>query len=141
MVALGFVGALVAQDAGKQTDKQARQSPKLYLQQASIFGFGVKLGQDPSSRKSDTAYSTLMAYKDAKQQFSEVFEKGTIHGKCYALCAMHDLDKKLFAKLASTMDPNAVVQVRDGCVYDEKTVKEIIKAIEDGRYAFMYKKQ
>ena len=137
ILVLGFAGPLVAQEAGKQ----AEPSPRQLLQKATIFGFGVKDGQAPDARATDVAYRTLMVREDARQQFVQIFEKGDLYGKCYALCAMHDLDKKLFAKWRATLNLKQVVSVRNGCVYEDMTVKKIVSAIEDGRYAFMNKGQ
>ena len=125
VVTVGLFAQEIAQD---------QQAPQKILRQAPVFGFGVKLGQAPDSRETDGAFKTLLAQPDAKQQFVEVFEKGNLNGKCYALCALNQLDPELFEGLAKRMDGKQIVRIRDGCCEGESTVKDLLKSIVDGRY-------
>lgn len=133
VMGLCLAGPMLAEEA----QVQPTLPPQETLLKATLFGFGVKKGQPPNARPTDTAYHMLMDQKDAKEQFAALFEKGNVYAKCYALCALHKLDKELFTKMSATLDPKTVVRTRDGCCISEPTVKEVIGLIEEGRYAHM----
>ena len=117
------------------------QKPTYYdvLANATIFGFGVRRGEKPTARKTDTAFKVLLSQPNAKKRFVSLFNQGNTYSKLYSLCALHHLDKKLFQKLSAEINKNKIVRTINGCVVDESTVGKIINEIKNGRYDYIIK--
>jgi len=68
--------------------------------------------------------------------YEKLFAVGNIQAKCYALVAIHNLDPRKFAELASRLrNSKDQVRIMSGCIVSQQALSSIIARVEAGVFS------
>ena len=81
-------------------------------------------------------YRLILARPSALADFERLFAVGNIQAKCYALAAIHDLDHRKFAELASRLrNSKGQVRVMSGCIVSQQALSSVVARVEAGAFS------
>ena len=77
----------------------------------------------------------LMDMTDSSQQLENLFYKGSLTGRLYALLGLYYIDQSKYEKLSPRLkNVSYEVVFQAGCLFGSKKVSEIVEEIENGNF-------
>lgn len=128
MIAMLFAVSAHAADGGALAKAKER------LLRVEEFALGG-VGMPPGTSQGELDLRVVIVSGNPKAELQDLFERGNIQCKCYALAGFHFLDKKSFEALAAALEKEkSEVRTMRGCIVMGPSVKFVVKEIRAGEY-------
>ena len=100
-----------------------------------VFAFGG-VGFAGATSSGEAEYRRILTSDRPESDFTELFRRGNLEEKCYALVGMQKVNPQKFRELSAPLrTEHAKVTTMGGCVMSSEPVSQIIRSIEAGFYA------
>jgi hypothetical protein len=105
------------------------------LSKVERFAFGPT-GYAGRTSAGEKDFRTVLARGSALADFEELFHKGNIQAKSYALVGILKLNPTRFEELVRPLrDSKKIVTTMKGCIVLHEPLAQILKQIEAGKYS------
>jgi len=110
------------------------------LIKTEYFAFGG-VGYAGRTSRGEEAFGAIVKKKEAIRYMMAAFEHGNDCARCYALVALRESSPQLYHDSLAWFRKHLPkkIQFMSGCIMDDVDPREILTAIEAGRYADYFK--
>jgi len=109
------------------------RDPAASLSSISVFAFGG-VGYTGTTSRGELLFRAICGRKERVELFKQIYRKGSVEARAYALAGLFSFDRETFEQLSSTIKEDAEVRMMAGCIFFTLPVTDVIKQIGEGEY-------